>query len=204
MSHKPLPYIQLYFADYRRDTRHLTTEQHGAYLLMLMAYWEQQGALSERHMQRASELGDDAWSGQRDTLAEFFVVDRNGMWKHRRIERDLKGVRDQQDRYSNGSRKGMRSRRRSAAEAGTPFRPRNSRAKNTPGLAEWRELRAAVFERDGYVCTYCGVDTDAPHCDHVMPVSRGGSSALDNLTTACPRCNLSKGSKTVDEWRAAR
>ena len=69
--------------------------------------------------------------------------------------------------------------------------------------SDWRERRRTVFERDGWRCTYCGTATDAPHCDHVMPLSRGGSSDFDNLTTACPSCNTSKSDKTPDEWRRA-
>ncbi len=66
---------------------------------------------------------------------------------------------------------------------------------------EWQALRSRVFERDGYLCAYCGKPTTNPHCDHVIPVSRGGTNDADNLVTACARCNLSKGNKRLGEWR---
>lgn len=67
---------------------------------------------------------------------------------------------------------------------------------------EWEELRAAVFQRDNYRCVYCLEQTAAPECDHIHPLSRGGRSHLANLATACIRCNRSKGSKTIEEWRS--
>lgn len=65
---------------------------------------------------------------------------------------------------------------------------------------EWSELRAAVFERDGFTCTYCGERGGKLECDHVHPLSKGGSNEMDNLTTACFRCNRSKHTKTLAEW----
>jgi 5-methylcytosine-specific restriction endonuclease McrA len=64
----------------------------------------------------------------------------------------------------------------------------------------WMELRVAVFKRDGFACVYCGVEHHEPHCDHIIPVARGGRSDLSNLATACPRCNASKGALTLSEW----
>ena len=69
---------------------------------------------------------------------------------------------------------------------------------------DWGSKRQTVFERDNYTCQYCK-STDGPlHCDHIIPVSRGGTGDLSNLTTACEACNRSKGNKTPDEWRAVR
>ena len=48
-------------------------------------------------------------------------------------------------------------------------------------------------------CYHCG---EAPyeHLDHYMPYARGGGDTKDNLVPSCAHCNLSKGSKTPDEW----
>ena len=35
--------------------------------------------------------------------------------------------------------------------------------------------------------------------DHVVPRSRGGRTAWSNIVTACTRCNLRKGNKTMAE-----
>jgi 5-methylcytosine-specific restriction endonuclease McrA len=48
-------------------------------------------------------------------------------------------------------------------------------------------------------CLYCGAK--AEHVDHVFPLSRGGAHTLGNLAPACSKCNLSKATKTIMEWR---
>jgi hypothetical protein len=65
---------------------------------------------------------------------------------------------------------------------------------------EWRVIRQRIFERDGYTCNYCGVHGAKLECDHVVPLSRGGTNDDDNLVTACRSCNRSKHAKLVEEW----
>ena len=48
--------------------------------------------------------------------------------------------------------------------------------------------RRAVFARDDYRCQYCGDHADS--IDHVMPRSRGGDHAWENVAAACRPCNL--------------
>lgn len=52
-------------------------------------------------------------------------------------------------------------------------------------------------------CFYCG-SVERIEIDHVMPLSRGGTHSIGNLVSACLKCNRSKGSKTITEWRRAR
>lgn len=58
------------------------------------------------------------------------------------------------------------------------------------------ELREAVFERAGGLCEYCHVSQASQVAtfpvDHIVPVSSGGRTELDNLALACPRCNAAK------------
>lgn len=73
---------------------------------------------------------------------------------------------------------------------------------NRPSTDVWAALRAAIFGRDNYTCQYCGARGVKLECDHVDPVANGGSHDLSNLVAACFKCNRSKGSKTVAEWRS--
>lgn len=65
--------------------------------------------------------------------------------------------------------------------------------------------RKAVFERDGGTCRYCSavVTWEAYHCDHVEPVSKGGSDDISNLAASCIPCNLSKAAKPLADWARA-
>lgn len=58
--------------------------------------------------------------------------------------------------------------------------------------------RRNIMRRDNFTCMYCGRKSDLT-IDHVIPKSRGGKDVWENLTTACEKCNVKKGSKTPNE-----
>lgn len=56
--------------------------------------------------------------------------------------------------------------------------------------------RFEIFKRDKFVCQYCGNSPPSIvlHVDHIVPISEGGTNALENLLTSCVECNLGKSS----------
>jgi 5-methylcytosine-specific restriction endonuclease McrA len=57
--------------------------------------------------------------------------------------------------------------------------------------------RRAVFARDGHRCQYCGGAAES--IDHVVPRSRGGDHAWENVVAACRPCNVRKRDRLLHE-----
>ena len=61
--------------------------------------------------------------------------------------------------------------------------------------------RRNIFLRDRHQCQYCGCKPPENELtiDHVIPRSRGGKSAWENVALACVACNTRKGSHLLSE-----
>ncbi len=61
--------------------------------------------------------------------------------------------------------------------------------------------RKNILMRDRYTCQYCLKVLPAGELtlDHVIPRSRAGESAWENLVACCHHCNNRKGSRTPEE-----
>jgi 5-methylcytosine-specific restriction endonuclease McrA len=59
--------------------------------------------------------------------------------------------------------------------------------------------KVEVFRRDNFTCQYCGKKSNSLTIDHVIPRSKGGAHAWENLVAACPSCNHKKGGRTAQQ-----
>lgn len=89
-----LPYMQLYVADYLADTAHLNATEHGAYLMLLMNYWQRGKPLpdDDERLAMIARTSVEQWLNIRSTVVEFFS-NENGFLVHHRVEKDLEKVR---------------------------------------------------------------------------------------------------------------
>ncbi len=69
-----LPYMQLYVADYLADTAFLDVTESGAYLHLLMNYWQTGKPLPDidKRLARIAKCTDEQWLAIRETILEFF------------------------------------------------------------------------------------------------------------------------------------
>lgn len=82
--------MKLYVADYLADTTHLTTREHGAYLLLLMAMWRAGGKLPANDVKLAKIVGMTAreWADVRLSILAFFRR-RGAQLSHKRVISEL-------------------------------------------------------------------------------------------------------------------
>ena len=98
-------WMPLYVADYLADTTRLTTEQHGAYILLIMDYWRN-GALPDDDCDLANitRMPLSAWKKSRPALLRFFYIEGNE-WRHKRIDAELEEANENAQRYAERAKK---------------------------------------------------------------------------------------------------
>ena len=80
------PWMKFFPDDYLRDTKTLTPIQHGAYLLLILDYW-QHGFLPDDDAKLAAiaRMTKKEWNQHRLVLKEFFLPG----WRHKRIDEEI-------------------------------------------------------------------------------------------------------------------
>jgi 5-methylcytosine-specific restriction endonuclease McrA len=60
-----------------------------------------------------------------------------------------------------------------------------------------KTVQEFIFARDDYTCVYCKT-SPAVVCDHVVPISRGGTKDPQNLVASCKECNEAKNDSVLN------
>ncbi|PZR36563.1 MAG: hypothetical protein DI526_03305 [Caulobacter segnis] len=101
--------MPLVIGDYRKDTGRLTTEQHGAYLLLIMDYWiSGPPADDDEDLMAITGLDAKSWKKQRPKLLRYFRVE-DGVWRHKRIDEELERWARKKEVYASRAAAGGRA-----------------------------------------------------------------------------------------------
>lgn len=113
MTKKTDTWMPLLVDKYLGDTTDLTTEQHGAYLLLLMSMWKKDGVLPSDEMRLASiaKMAPAKWRANRVVLMEFFkpTTDGSGITQ-KRLTQELQRSKAHTDAKAEAGAKGAAKR----------------------------------------------------------------------------------------------
>jgi uncharacterized protein YdaU (DUF1376 family) len=175
-------WMPLWIGAYLADTLHLTTLQHGAYLLLLMAYWRERSALpdDDEQLRSIAKLERSEWKRLRPVLAKFFRVG-DGHWWHKRVEKEMAAA---EDRSSKAAEKALKAAR--ARWGGSPEHAASNAHSNAPSMPE--AFPEALPE---LVLNHCPTpspieDISTPSVSH-PPADAGGKAPRDRKASIpCP------------------
>lgn len=112
------PFMQLYVSDYLGDTQHLSCEQHGAYMLLLMSMWNAGGSLpnDDQKLARIVRLSVKKWRALAPDVLCFFDVDGETL-THNRMTKELQKVQSRSEKRAAAGAEGGRAKARKDKEA---------------------------------------------------------------------------------------
>lgn len=217
-------WMPLYVSDYLAATMHLSAEQHGAYLLLLMVAWKSEGRLPSdpTQLQAISRLSPARWKANEAALKAFFYV-TSEYWINNRLREELTKANKITEAKARSGAEGGKAKWAGSPSMNqanreltlitnnsdpnktmTPTALRSARLSNARRIAthtvdEWLALKETIG-----CCARCGVGGDQVK-DHIKPIYQGGSDGIENIQPLCRTCNSSKGPETIDHrphgWR---
>jgi uncharacterized protein YdaU (DUF1376 family) len=118
MARKPDDWMPLLIGRYLANTAHLSRDQHGAYLLLLMAYWTNGGPLDadDKHLAAIARATPSEWKKLKPVLVRFFSV-ADGKWSQRRCDAELVRAKSITEAKSTAGKNGAEKRWQSNGNA---------------------------------------------------------------------------------------
>jgi uncharacterized protein YdaU (DUF1376 family) len=121
--------MPFYVAEYLADTGHLTRDEHGAYMLLIMHYWQNGGLPDDprklAQITRSASVED--WSSIASTISACFKPG----WRHKRIDAELAKAQNKHEKRRNAGKIGGLTK---ASNASFLLKQKSSNASQTPPI----------------------------------------------------------------------
>jgi len=121
-------YYKFNIADYRKDTSHLSTIEHGIYRQLIDWYYldENPIPLETQVVSRRLRLGSDIeFLSLQNVLSDFFKEGKTG-WVHKRIEKEIKDYHEQAEKNQRNGKLGGRPKKTQSVISGLPDDSQNN------------------------------------------------------------------------------
>ena len=182
------PFMQLYVGDYLADTLDLTTEQHGAYLLLLMTMWRHGARLPNdpSKLARIARVSARRWHLVWPEIQHFFYVDGDDV-RNKRLDREhQKAVSISEKRSASGAKGG----------AAKVLKSINSDVANASDLLKHSQISDIIKEKEEANASSKKRGSRLPP-DWRLPKACGEWAVSEGLSGADTRI---EGEKFKDYW----
>jgi 5-methylcytosine-specific restriction endonuclease McrA len=68
------------------------------------------------------------------------------------------------------------------------------------GELQGYEVREYLLNKWNRKCAYCNAENLPLQIEHIKPKAKGGSNRISNLSLACEKCNLKKGTQDIEKF----
>jgi uncharacterized protein YdaU (DUF1376 family) len=190
------PALPLWTDAYLADTKHLTTLEHGAYLLLLIAMWRAGGALpnDDRKLARFAGVQTNQWGRIKPSMMEFMRVSADGLTiTQGRLSDELQYVRDHAKKQAGNARsRWQKDTAPPKAVEQHPADPLNSEAANPLESNDTGNATASIWQ--------CQTDAPTPTPIRIAP---DGAFPETGVSGGKPKAGSKKRQCYPDAFEAA-
>jgi 5-methylcytosine-specific restriction endonuclease McrA len=153
------------------------------------SYPKEKGVRTARYHEQYPQKKESYRERDKRWRAVEYNQERLRAWKRRKHQENPEPDRERATRYRLTHPEAVQAnharRRATEAQNGGSFT-----------VEEWKAMKQFY----GYTCLKCGRKEPeiALTVDHVLPLSLGGTSDIENIQTLCKSCNGSKGARHID------
>lgn len=205
MASRADTWMPFYVADYLKDTMHLTRDQHGGYMLLLMACWNCGGRLPNDNAQLAAlaKATPAEWRKMAPILRRFFTADGDELVHGRVVQEHEKAQRLSEIRRENGG-KGGRPKKQTETD-GKATGLANGKLAETPSPSPvGKEANASTPTQDAKASLVAGSDAKAAFDEWNALAKRLALPLAKDLTPARRKAiNARLATAGLDGWREA-
>lgn len=192
MSKKSDTWMPFYVTDYLGDTMHLSTQQHGAYLLLLLACWKAGGELPDDDDQLVSitRLTAGEWRKSSAVLRRFFAAG-DGVLSHGRVKLELEKAKALSEKRSAIGKTGGRPPKEKQTETNRfPEAEAKAKQTETPSPSHSSSFQSEELLAPTVLVGSADADTDAEAVGQVLRLPNRIPCPADRLVEvfheACP------------------